>query len=253
MVSLFGLMIIGAITQSALSSETAIFRDCRQCPEMVVVPPGEVLMGSPESESHRSVDEGPQIAVTIPRAFAMGRFEITFEEWDACVADGGCGRYQPTDYGWGRGRRPVIFVDTHDIAAYLAWLSRKTGHAYRLPSEAEWEYAARAGSSTSYPWGEAFESAAVSHGYRTMPVGSFPPNAFGLYDMIGNVWEWVGACWQDRPNVAAFSFPCAYVETRGGGLGASASGLRVANRNRQVYDNRSAILGFRVARELIGQ
>jgi len=250
--TLFRLAILSVVAASAQAAKVTAFRDCATCPEMVVVPSGTFLMGSPASERHRAIDEGPQIAVTIPSAFAIGRFEVTFAEWDACLADGGCEGYRPNDYGWGRGRHPVIFVDENNVAAYLAWLSRKTGRSYRLPSEEEWEYAARAGSSTVYPWGDAFEPARVSQGDRTAPVGSFPPNAFGLFDMPGNLLERVGACWSDRPNTAIFSPPCAQYVTRGGCYASSEAGLRVANRSHQNPQNRSAILGFRVARGLGG-
>jgi len=243
-------LVVVAITfaAGAWAAESVGFKDCDKCPEMVVVPSGSFRLGSPETEPSRAADEGPQVEVVVS-AFAIGRYEVTFDEWDSCVADGGCGGYSPDDYGWGRGRRPVIFVDEDDVAAYLAWLSKKTGRLYRLPSEAEWEYAARGGSSTIYPWGDAFDPARVSNGHRTAPVGAFPPNGFGLYDMIGNVWERVGACWSLQPATGGFSPPCRQYGSRGGGIGTGASGLRVANRNRQSAHQRAAILGFRVARD----
>src|SRR5262249_28274033 len=113
-----------------------VFRDAPYAPEMVVIPPGRFIMGSPESEEGRHNDEGPQHEVRIVRPFAVGRCAVTFDEWDACVADGGCNGYRPEDQGWGRGRRPVINVSWHDAQAYVAWLSRKTGQAYRLLTEA---------------------------------------------------------------------------------------------------------------------
>ncbi len=243
------LVAAGLVATSALAGEPSGFRDCAQCPEMVAVPAGRFMMGSPETEPHRAPDEGPQVEVSVP-SFAMGRFEVTFAEWDACVADGGCGGYVPDDYGWGRGRRPVIFVDEDDVAAYLAWLSRKTGHPYRLPSEAEWEYAARGGTATIYPWGDVFNASHVANGARTLPVGSLLPNGFGLYDMIGNVWERVGACWSEHLVTTGFQPPCRQYVSRGGGIGTNATGLRVANRSRQLTQQRAAILGFRVARDL---
>ena len=132
------------------------FKDCPECPEMVVVPAGSFMMGSPASEGSardRDNDEGPQHKVTIAKPFAVGKFEVTFAEWDACVAAGGC-KHQPGDQGWGRGRRPVINVSWDDITKeYLPWLSRKTGKTYRLLTEAEWEYAARAGTTTPFSTG----------------------------------------------------------------------------------------------------
>ncbi|RMD68212.1 MAG: PEGA domain-containing protein, partial [Gammaproteobacteria bacterium] len=165
-------------------------------PEMVVIPPGRFLMGSPFDEEGRDSDEGPQHRVSIARPFAIGRYEVTFEEYDRfCEATG---RRRPDDNGWGRGKRPVINVSWHDAKAYARWLSKQTGKRYRLPSEAEWEYAARAGTSTRYWWGDR-----VGHGHancdgcgswwdgkETAPVGFFDPNPWGLYDTAGNVWEW---------------------------------------------------------------
>ena len=193
-----------------------VFQDCDPCPEMVVVPPGSFLMGSPESEDGRWNDEGPQHQVNIEYTFAVGVYEVTFDEWDACVRAGGCGGYEPDDRGWGRGRRPVIHVHWEDVWRYADWLSEETGEEYRLLTEAEWEYAARAGTRTARYWGET-DRAQCQHanGYdasaqfelgdgepagcrdrqvNTAPVGSFRPNAFGLYDVLGNVYEWVDDC-----------------------------------------------------------
>ena len=131
------------------------FKECANCPQMIVVPAGSFTMGSPASEPGRSSDEGPQHNVTIARQFAVGQFELTFDQWDACVADGGCNGYQPSDQGWGRVNRPVINVSWDDAKAYVAWLAKKTAKPYRLLTEAEYEYAARAGTTTAYPWGSA--------------------------------------------------------------------------------------------------
>ena len=162
------------------------FRDCPDCPEMVVVPAGSFQMGSPRTEVGRSSDEGPQRRVTIPEPFAVGRFEVTFAEWEACLRAGAC-MQDPGDRGWGRGRRPVIGVRWEDARAYVQWLSRETGKRYRLLTEAEWEYSARAGSTSRFPWGRKTGNGRANcfqvqqrmgqEPKRTAPVGSFPPNA----------------------------------------------------------------------------
>ena len=149
---LFVLAILASPAQPAgaepLAQERALnpgdsFKECDRCPEMVVVPAGELTMGSPRGEPDRSPEEEPQHTVIFAKPFAVGRFAVTFEEWDACVAAGGCDGHAPSDEGWGRGRRPVINVSWYDAKAYVAWLSRSTGVDYRLLSEAEWEYGAR--------------------------------------------------------------------------------------------------------------
>jgi len=129
------------------------FKECDSCPEMVVIPAGHFIMGAPETEEGSSSDEQPQHSVTITRPFAVGRFAVTFHEWDSCVAAKGCKNYRPADRGWGRGRRPVINVSWEDARAYVAWLSRETGKPYRLLSEAEREYVTRAGTTTPFWWG----------------------------------------------------------------------------------------------------
>jgi formylglycine-generating enzyme required for sulfatase activity len=159
---------------------------------MVALEGGTFLMGSPEGEAGRSDDEGPQHEVTVA-GFAIGRYPVTFAEYDHfCDATG---REKPEDKGWGRGRMPVISVSWRDAVAYTAWLAEQTGKRYRLPSEAEWEYACRAGTQTAYWWGDAFDSkkANTLEGgtARTTEVGSYPANPWGLFDTLGNVWEWV--------------------------------------------------------------
>ena len=197
-------------------TQARTFRDCPNCPEMVVVPAGEFLMGSPESERGRGKDEGPQRKVAFAQPFAVGKFEVTFSEWDACVAENGC-THKPGDETWGRGKRPVINVSWDDAKQFVAWLAKKTGKPYRLLTEAEWEYAARGVTSASGPhppfstgptinYRQANYDANFKYGvggqqgvYRqkTLDVGSFPKNAFGLHDMHGNVWEWVEDCYKD--------------------------------------------------------
>ena len=181
------------------SAAVRVFRDCDFCPEMVVIPAGTFRMGAPAEERGREDDEGPQHLVTL-RSFAMGVKEVTFDEWEACVRDGGCNGYRPDDHGWGRGSRPVINVSWEHAQAYVSWLSESTGAAYRLPSESEWEYAARAGTATPFHSGSAnYNREYLRRGMTpgTMPAGTFAPNRFGLYDVAGNVEEWVRDCWHD--------------------------------------------------------
>ncbi len=153
--ALVSFLLFGLVEARAGENRTVgqSFKDCPVCPEMVVVPAGMLTMGSPETEQERLKIEDPLHDVNIPKPFAVGRFTVTFSEWDACVADGGCGGYMPEDQGWGRGDRPVINVNWNDAKAYVAWLSNKTGKAYRLLSEAEREYVTRAGTDTPYWWG----------------------------------------------------------------------------------------------------
>ena len=170
------------------------FRDCdKDCPEMIVLPAGDFVMGSPEGMGGKQ--ERPAHKITIAKPFAVSKFEVTFDEWDACVTGGGC-RHRADDRTWGRGRQPVINISWHDAKEYTAWLTNKTGLPYRLLSEAEWEYAARAGTTTRFFFGD--EEAALSDfGWSTYnselkahPVGQKKPNGFGLYDVHGNAAEW---------------------------------------------------------------
>ena len=246
------------------------FHDCPECPEMVVVPAGSFLMGSPESENRRDEDEGPQHRVRIPKPFAVGRFEVTFAEWDACVADGGCNGYRPDDQGWGRGNRPVINVSWEHAKAYVRWLSRETEKSYRLLSEAEWEYVARAGTTTPFHTGRTITtdranfdgnytyngSAKGQYRKRTTSVGIFASNRFGLHDVHGNVWEWTEDCWNDSyagaPDDGApwTRGDCSRRVLRGGSWYSEPGSLRSANRGRNTSDDRSSSSGFRIARTL---
>ncbi len=240
------------------------FRDCPTCPEMIVVPAGRFMMGSPDSESEALADERPQHPVTIAQAFAIGRYEVTFKEWDACVADGGCRGYRPDDKGWGRGLRPVINMSWDDAQAYVTWLGKKTSKPYRLPSEAEWEYAARAGSTTRYWWGNDSGKNNANcdgcgsrwDGKQTAPVGSFRPNDFGLSDTAGNVWEWVEDCWNENYHGAPsdgsawLGGNCSEHVLRGGSWSDTPRDLRSAYRLRLRTGYLYYYLGFRVARTL---
>ena len=159
------------------------FPDCDGCPPMVKVRAGSFKMGSPEGEQGRSSDEGPQHDVTIAQPFLLSQHEVTFDEWDACVRGGGCNGYEPSDRGWGRGSRPVINVSWDDAKTYVTWLSNKTGKPYRLPSEAEWEYAARAGTTSRYWWGNDLPTPEQanfgSNVGKTSEVGSYPAEPLG--------------------------------------------------------------------------
>ena len=236
------------------------FRDCPGCPEMVVVPAGSFLMGSPESEEERPVHR-----VTIGYPFAVGMYEVTIEEWYACVAEGYCLWFNELDdEGW---RRPVHLVRWEEAQGYVRWLSGKTGEAYRLLSESEWEYVARAGTTTRYWWGDEIgrNRANCFHcgsrwddGEGTAPVGSFSPNPFGLYDVHGNVWEWVedcanesyhgaptdGSAWEES-GIITRSMRCPRV-LRGGSWHSRRWYLRSASRSWGA----SSGVGFRVARTL---
>lgn len=194
--------------ESLLTAKSPVgttLRECTECPEMVVVPAGRFQMGSVNRGYN---DERPVHEVVIDYLFAVSKYEVTFAEWDACVAGGGC-RRRPDDEGWGRENRPVINISWGEAKQYVHWLSRKTGKPYRLLSEAEWEYVARAGTTTRYWWGgwlsdEADHdyanykgTAGVDRWVNTAPVGSFDANAFGLFDTAGNVSEWVEDFWHD--------------------------------------------------------
>ncbi|MEO5373459.1 MAG: formylglycine-generating enzyme family protein [Alphaproteobacteria bacterium] len=254
---------------SGTSGAKQLAKDCAYCPEMVAVPGGEFMMGSPKDEPDRRPDEGPQHKVTV-LPFAIGKYEVTFAEWDACVADGGCNGYRPEDRGWGRDRRPVINVSWDDAQAYAQWLSRKTGHVYRLPSEAEWEYAARAGTTTPFHFGQTISTDQANYDgnysygigikgeYRrqTVPVGRFPANAFGLYDIHGNVREWVGDGWHSTYDGAPVDGGVWRIivsferVVRGGSWNYLPGSLRSAMRDWVDTGTRISNLGFRIARTL---
>lgn len=261
-----------ATIRAAAAGETipapgTVMRDCAVCPELVVVPAGLFIMGSPPSEIGHQPDEAPQRRVRIDRPFAIGRTEVTFAQWQACLHDGGCDGYRPSDHGWGRGDRPVMNVSLDDVRGYLDWLSARTGHRYRLPSEAEWEYAARARTTTAYPWGDrigtgranCYECGSDWGGESTAPVARFPANGFGLFDMHGNVWEWTADCRHDgyagAPETAepwsdAGDGNCRQRVQRGGSWYYVAMNSRSARRSYNRTEARWYDVGFRVVRDL---
>jgi formylglycine-generating enzyme required for sulfatase activity len=233
------------------------FRDCADCPEMVVVPPGDFDMGSKETAFEQPVHH-----VSIAKPYAIQRREINFDEWDAC-ADAGVCKNRPSDHNWGRGKQPVIEVSWEDAKQFVAWLSQKTGRKYRLPSEAEWEYAARAGTTTSFWWGKDIgkvnancDGCGEASLHKTMPTGSYRPNGFGLYDTSGNVYEWVEDCWNDnyklapKDGTAWTTGQCRQRVLRGGSFANKANAATSAARFRYDIDVRYYANGFRVARDL---
>ena len=271
--SVFALMLVAGTSALAVAQTPGHkFKDCPVCPSMVVLPAGQFTMGSPVNEQGGQNVERPQRSVTIPYPVAVSRFEVTFAEWDACLADFNCNSYRPSDEGWGRGRRPVINVSWHDAKAYAEWLERKTGKAYRLLSEAEWEYAARAGTATPFSTGQtittdqanfngwvSYDSSPDPDGqYRgkTIAVGSFAANAFSVYDMHGNVWEWVEDCWNDgyseapTDGSAGSAGDCGQRVLRGGSWDLDPSFLRSASRYWIASVFQVDYIGFRVARPL---
>ncbi len=256
------------------------FRDAPFAPEMVVAPAGRFAMGSRPDEAGHCDSEGPQHEVTIPQPFAVGRYVVTFAEWDAAQADAdwqrlsGLAPRKPNDQGWGRGNLPVIDVSWDDARAYAKWLSHKTGRFYRLPSEAQWEYAARARTGGAFSFdnpiatgtanfdGNFTFAGSAQAGYRakTVPVDSFQPNRWGLYQVHGNVWEWVADCWNasyaDKPDSLKASGEawtagdCAYRVLRGGSWADSPLLLRSAARAFDLTCEREDIFGFRLVRAL---
>jgi formylglycine-generating enzyme required for sulfatase activity len=261
--------LVPPIAPSATEHEAgSTFKDCENCPDMVSVPAGRFVMGSGKSEKGRQKSEEPQHEVAVTAPLAIGKYEVTFDDWEACALEGGCANYQPQDGGWGKGRRPVIYVSYDDAKAYVEWLRQKTGKPYRLLSEAEWEFAARGGTSTPYAGGETLAptqanydgSSAAGRGqpeYKgtTIEVGTFPPNPYGLYDMEGNVFEWVEDCWNPtHAGAPADASPrggdCARRVAKGGAWYYEADFARAAARMSFPKGSRLNVIGFRVARPL---
>jgi formylglycine-generating enzyme required for sulfatase activity/serine/threonine protein kinase len=250
------------------------FRDCADCPAMVVLPPGEFWQGSSPDDSLASGNEQPRHLVNIGRPFAIGVHEVTFAQWEACVSAGGCS-HQPADNGWGRGNRPVIMVSWNDAQEYVNWLSETTRQSYRLPSESEWEYAARAGEEGPWPGGSPeamcrfaniagaetdfqwrLEACADQHVLGTQPVGTRTRNAFGLHDVIGNVAEWTADCM----NISYLDAPsdgsawnrgiCSSHMTRGGSWVTGARESRLSARFHLDSGDRNDFTGLRVVRDV---
>ena len=265
------------------TSPGRVFLDAAFAPEMVVISSGEFLMGSPEDEKNRCEHEGPQHRVVIPVPFALGKCAVTFDEFDYFVRESGHGHKpssggawlgNPDDENWGRGQRPVIDVSWDDAVAYCRWLSEETGHDYRLPTEAEWEYACRAGTTTPFYFGETigtdqanYDGNYTTYGNgleaifrkKTMEVGQFPANAFGLHEMHGNVWEWCADLYEkdayDKhidvyPNMVGDLESSGKRVIRGGSWINRPKNLRSATRTCVPTGNRYYYLGFRIARTL---
>ncbi len=248
------------------SSDKGVFRHPLKIggygPEMVTIPSGRLQMGS----NHNSDEQIHWVSI---KTFAMSRYEITFDEYDAFAK--ATGKTKPSDGGWGRGNRPVINVSWHDAVAYTKWLSEQTGQEYRLPSEAEWEYAARGGTETKYWWGNEASHEYANYGTDdccdglakgkdrwkyTAPVGSFDQNPFGLYDTVGNLWEYCADNWHKNYEGAPTDGTVwkggnkSYRVLRGGSWFDYPVDCRTAVRNWDTSDNRNQIIGFRVAARL---
>jgi len=251
------------------------FKECNECPEMVTTPPGSFFMGSPAGEPGRQTNEGPQQQIVFAQKFAVGLSTVSFDEWNACVAEDGCNAYRPGDYGWGRGKRPVINVSWEDARAYVKWLSQKTGAHYRLLSEAEHEYATRGCTSPTCPSTPFWFGAQISpdranydwrYSYngspkadpprRTVATDASVPNPFGLLQVHGNVREWVEDCWNEaltgipRDGAARITGDCTTHVVRNGSWKDEPKDLRSAKRSWELANERQAEIGFRVARAL---
>nr|VFK56466.1 MAG: Formylglycine-generating enzyme, required for sulfatase activity, contains SUMF1/FGE domain [Candidatus Kentron sp. TC] len=242
-------------------------------PEMMVILAGEFMMGSPENEQGRHPDEDPQHSVRIVKPFALGIGAVTFEDYDHFAR--ATGRKLPNDWRWGRGKRPVIDVDWWNAMAYAEWLSEETHEGYRLPTEAEWEYAARAGTSSPFSTGECIDTSQANHdgnhGYggcpaksgvylgKTVPTGSLPTNPWGLHEMHGNVWEWTMDCWhgsyRGAPSDGGVWLEenegnCFLRVIRGGSWNSRPNSLRSALRDKRSVEEANFFIGFRLVREL---
>ncbi|GAB3126872.1 formylglycine-generating enzyme family protein [Novispirillum itersonii] len=234
-------LLLTALLGTVLSIPAQAAPDCAQCPDMMPVPGGTLIRS-----------DGTEAEIT---PFLMGATEVTFDQFQLCVDAGAC-RADVSDRDWGRGNRPVINVTHADARAYARWLQQTTGLPYRLPTEDEWEWAARGGTTTRFWWGnEPGQMHAncrycgpADSGKRSMPVASFPPNAYGLYDTAGNVIEWVDDCWADRRDTPPQKRDCAFRVAKGGAWYYVPEQARPDNRIRQREDLWSYTVGFRIAR-----
>jgi formylglycine-generating enzyme required for sulfatase activity len=250
---------LGPNDDAKVLTDWFVFRDCPECPEMTIVQGGTFTMGSSPAEAGHDQNESPQHAVMISR-FAVGRFDVTFSEWEACAMAGGCrGNPSPDDGGFGRGRHPVINVTWNDAHEYVQWLSARSGCKYSLLTEAEWEYVARAGTTSTYYTGQTISASQANFGDNvghTLPVGSYPPNPWTLFDLAGNVNSWVEDCdstnYDGAPtNGSAWVRPdCHYRIIRGGSWLDKVLVLRSARRYEFNPNSSDNDLGFRVARAL---
>lgn len=256
------LLMIGSTVPAAAQVAGGAFKDCPECPEMVVIPAGSFLMGSSGNKANApgatkglqpDASEMPQHNVTL-RAFALGKYEVTQEQWVAVMGENPSAHEGPT--------LPVERVSWNAAKTFIERLSAKTGKLYRLPTESEWEYAARAGSTSAYAFGDddselkKYGWYEANSGMATHPVGQKPPNTFGLYDMYGNVWEWVQDCYRASyvgapadGGAAAEEASCDRVN-RGGAWYDDPEVMRSAYRFKDGPDNLVSGLGFRVARAL---
>jgi formylglycine-generating enzyme required for sulfatase activity len=247
----------GAGMPSGQPTPGLVFRDCELCPDVVVIGAGAFAMGSDDFETEKPVHRA-----VVARPFAIGRSEVTFAQWDACIADGGC-TYRPSDERRGRTTLPVGALSWRDAIGYVDWLTRTSGHAYRLPTEAEWEYAARAGTTTDFWWGDEVRVGFANcrgcggdGGRETLAVGSYQANPFGLVDTAGNVAEWVSDCWTESyrrdPSDAATraAGACKQRVVRGGSYDSGPRYVRSSSRFPYDPDLRYYANGVRVLREL---
>ena len=278
----FAAVVASLLPGVAQASEPAqpgkVFKDCKDCPEMVVLPTGTFTMGTPDNEVGREPDEGPLHPVTFAKPLAISRFQVLVGEWDAYLRDtgyvmpdgdtrpgreckAGVPRYERT------AKHPAVCMDFPEANAYVEWLSKKSGKTYRLVSESLREYAARAGSSGPFPFpfDEGKEYSIAKHantygaadGYNfTAPAGSFPANAFGVYDMHGNIYEWTADCYNENylgapsDGSAWLTGDCKVRRIRGNDWGEAPVFSRSGNRNATYTDTRGDWIGFRVARDL---